>query len=273
MMICGFLFVDFSRRNGYTVNRWKQDAGRKITVMINRVNGNDYYDYTKLNMPTSADATGNGEKFSLDYQRADDKKEEDEGKEKIPKEGMGKNLSGNGARTVLQSGVRLELSGNEPEKDPAEHRGMFSELLSSVRSFVAILMQSFKEILNRIWNDPVPEEEVLQTEDIPVEETERLSEEYLDINASKLMNEGGLTDTLTQRDTLPDRAVREKEIQKYLRSGDLEQVISLLTDDGHKTIAKNSTLLTYYDRTGRLTSLSASDQERILHGDRNTRKL
>ena len=64
--------------------------------MINRVNGNDYYDYTKLNMPTSADTTGNGEKFSLDYQRADDKKEEGEGKEKIPKEGMGKELSGKG---------------------------------------------------------------------------------------------------------------------------------------------------------------------------------
>ena len=50
--------------------------------MINRVNGNDYYDYTKLNMPTSADTTGNGEKFSLDYQREDDKKEEGEGKRK-----------------------------------------------------------------------------------------------------------------------------------------------------------------------------------------------
>ena len=72
---------------------------------------------------------------------------------------------------------------------------------------------------------------------------------------------------------LPDRAAREREIQKYLRTGNLEQVISLLTEDGHRTIAKNSTLLTYYDRTGRLTSLSASDQERILHGDRNTRKL
>ena len=72
---------------------------------------------------------------------------------------------------------------------------------------------------------------------------------------------------------LSGRGNTDKEIQQYLRSGNLEQVISLLTDNGHKTMAKNSSLLTYYDRTGRLTSLSASDQERILHGDRNVRKL
>ncbi len=261
--------------------------------MINRVNGNDYYDYTKLNMPTSADTTGNGEKFSLDYQRADDKKEEGEGKEKIPKEGMGKELSGNGARTMLQSGVRLELSGNGQGKDHTEQKGMLSDLLNTVRSLITIFIQSFKGILNRIWNDPVPEEEVLQTEDVPMEETDRLSEEYLDINSSKIMNgreqsgsqvhvdegipaserEGMWNPESAAGNPLPDRAAREREIQKYLRTGNLEQVISLLTEDGHRTIAKNSTLLTYYDRTGRLTSLSASDQERILHGDRNTRKL
>lgn len=72
---------------------------------------------------------------------------------------------------------------------------------------------------------------------------------------------------------LSGRGARDQEIQKYLRSGNLEQVITLLTENGHRTIARNSSLLTYYDRTGRLTSLSASDQERILHGDRNVKKL
>ncbi|MDE7187124.1 MAG: hypothetical protein K2O13_06410, partial [Lachnospiraceae bacterium] len=168
-----------------------------------------------------------------------------------------------------------------------------SDLLNTVRSWINVFIQSFKGILNRIWNDPVPEEEVLQTEDVPMEETDRLSEEYLDINSSKIMNgrelsgspvhvdegipasgrEGTWNPESAAGNPLPDRAAREREIQKYLRTGNLEQVISLLTEDGHRTIAKNSTLLTYYDRTGRLTSLSASDQERILHGDRNTRKL
>lgn len=53
--------------------------------MINRVSDNDYYDYKKLNMPTAADTNSSGEKFSLDYQRADDKKEDDEKKRRYPK--------------------------------------------------------------------------------------------------------------------------------------------------------------------------------------------
>ena len=270
--------------------------------MVNRVNGNDYYDYTKLSMPTSAEMTGNGEKFSLDYQRTEDEKEEDEGKEKISKEGMGKNPAGNGAHTVMQSGVKLELSGNGREKGLTGQGSTLSALFDTVRTWVAVFVQSFKGLLDRIWNDPVPKEEVLSAQEVPVEETDRFSEEYLELNTSEAESpeaSGNLNGNGTEihasgslhnglragkahnpkmqedRGQRPSagRLDRDKEIQKYLRSGNLEQVISLLTDDGQRTIAKNSSLLTYYDRTGKLTSLSASDQERILHGDRNTRKL
>ena len=58
-----------------------------------------------------------------------------------------------------------------------------------------------------------------------------------------------------------------------MRSGDMERVVNLVTENGQKTMAKNSTLLTYYDRSGKIAPLSASDQERILHGDRNVKKL
>lgn len=241
--------------------------------MINRVSDNDYYDYKKLNMPTAADTNSSGEKFSLDYQPADDKKEEDEKKEKISREGLDKNPAGNRSRTVMHSGVKLELSGNNPEKENAERKDSFSDLFHTVRSWVTTLIQSFKGLLDRIWNDPVPEETVLSAEEAPVEETDRLSEEYLEINPPA-PSEISIEETLeTPAEMLSGRGNRDKEIQQYLRSGNLEQVISLLTENGHKTVAKNSSLLTYYDRTGRLTSLNASDQERILHGDRNVKKL
>lgn len=235
--------------------------------MVNRVNGNDYYDYAKLKMPTSADTSGSGEKFSLDYQRAGDKKEEEEGKEKIPQDGVGKGFLKNGAQTVEQGGVKLELSGNGQDKNTPGQESMLSGLFDTVRSFIALFVQSFKAVLGRIWNDPVPEEEVLPSEEIPVEETDRLSEEYL--------NENPLEEPAADMagETVPGGEDRDQDIRKYLRSGNLEQAISLLTEEGHKTMAKNSTLLTYYDRTGRLTSLSASDQDRILHGDRNVKKL
>ncbi len=64
-----------------------------------------------------------------------------------------------------------------------------------------------------------------------------------------------------------------QEIQPYLQKGDLNQVINLLTDNGKKAAARNSTLLTYYDRNGRMVEPNASDSQRILYGDRNARTL
>lgn len=40
-----------------------------------------------------------------------------------------------------------------------------------------------------------------------------------------------------------------------------------------KYVARNSDLVTYYDRSGKLVQPNASDKERILHGDRNVKKL
>lgn len=241
--------------------------------MINRVSDNDYYDYKKLSMPTSADTNSSGEKFNLDYQRADDRKEDEKNKEKVSRDGLDKNLSGNRSSTVMQSGVKLELSGNRQEKETAEQEDAFSDLFRTVRSWITAFIQSFKGLIDKIWNDPVPEETVLSAEEAPIEESDRLSEEYLEMNPAALPDETIVASTEAPEEILSGRVEKDKEIQKYLRSGNVEQVISLLTENGHKTMAKNSSLLTYYDRTGRLTSLSASDQERILHGDRNVRKL
>ena len=246
--------------------------GKKDT-MINRVSDNDYYDYKKLNMPMAADTNSNGEKFSLDYQRADDKKEEDDDKEKVSKEGLDKNLAGNRSRTVMQSGVKLELSGNGPEKGTSTQKDTFADLFRTVRSWFAMFVQSFKGLLDRVWNDSVPEETVLSAEEAPLEETDRLSEEYLEMNQDALSDEPVKAAAELPEEVLSERMEKDREIQKYLRSGNLDQVIRLLTEDGQRTIAKNSSLLTYYDRTGRFTSLSASDQERILYGDRNVKKL
>lgn len=66
---------------------------------------------------------------------------------------------------------------------------------------------------------------------------------------------------------------RNREIRQSLRDGNMDHVISLLTDNGRKTVAKNSTLLTSYDKNGRVVEPNASDRERALHGDRNTWKL
>lgn len=240
--------------------------------MVNRVNGNEYYDYSQLKMPDVADKTDNGEKFSLNYQHT---QEETTEKDKKEKDGETEKLN-NGTRTVLQGGVRLELSRNSAQTVSDRMRGKEERpqdtgqnLISMVQSWLHALVQAVKDIANKIWNDTAPQEDVAEETAPEAEEPERQTEEYLALkNLEDLRNPEG-----TARQQLKRQADRDKEIQKYLRSGNLEQVINMVTDNGHKTMAKNSTLLTYYDRTGRIAPLSASDQERILHGDKNVRKL
>lgn len=256
--------------------------------MVNKINNNDYHDYSKLKMPNAADKSENGEKFSLNYQRAQEEKEDKDKKDKEGESGAAGKIP---PRTVVQGGVRLELSRNNQlssdmrasGKDGTQASGQ--SLIDTVRSWLQTFAQSLKDFFYRIWND-----EKVQADAVNVEETafdkadgaidgdgtepdlkepERLTEEYLALNNPESMeNPEDAAKQQIQRET-----DRNKEIQKYLRSGNLDQVISLVTENGRKTMAKNSTLLTYYDRTGRIAPLSASDQERILHGDKNVRKL
>lgn len=58
-----------------------------------------------------------------------------------------------------------------------------------------------------------------------------------------------------------------------VRSNDPDEIASFMVDYGGKHLAKNTDLLTTYNRSGMLTSPNASDKRRILQGDRGVRKL
>lgn len=216
--------------------------------MVNKIDGNYYNDYTPPK--TVSSIQDNGEKFSLNYNQENLQAQEQEKKEEKEK-----------TSTTERSGVRLELSQNgqqppdvlqrsskaeRPERSQAERASFLDTLQKIFTDFV----QTVKTIFNRIWNEP---EDTVQSSDVTPEEAERYTEEYLALKGKPVD--------------------KDAEIQKYLHTGNLKQVISLLTDNGKKTIAKNSNLLTYYDRSGRLTQINPSDRERILHGDRNTKEL
>lgn len=242
-----------------------------VTDMVNKINGNDHYDYTKLKMPDSSDAAYDGEKFSLAYQRAQEKDEEKEKDKADQPDTAGKGRQ----RTVVQSGVKLELSGSaQPYESSANgdtRQTLLKEpsLIDTVRSWMSIFIKSVKEFLYKIWNDSVPDPVSDGNETEMSDEPEKLTEEYL---AIRNLEELSTSDSGLSRQTEIDKKQNE-EIQNVLRSGNMKRIVDMVTENGQKTMAKNSTLLTYYDRTGKITPLSASDQERILHGDRNATKL
>lgn len=251
--------------------------------MVNKINGNDYYDYSKLKMPNAADKAANGEAFSLNYKLAQEKaKEKDKKDEEQDSETVQSDMKPGGKRTVTQGGVKLELSnqgltpGQSKSGASSQAQTVISNVLDNFRSWISTWIRSVKDFLYKVWNDtPRPDEtqafdSAAQGE---IREAEKFTEEYLAFNHLDQPRDDRNYKKENPAGMVSRDVDREKEIQKYLRSGNLEQVISLLTEDGRKTMAKNSNLLTYYDRTGRITQLSASDQERILHGDRNVRKL
>ena len=249
--------------------------------MINRIDGNQYNDYNAAKTVNSI--KDSGEKFSLDYKNAyngqnDLQSEETEEKDSV----AGKER----ARTTEKNGVRLEISrdGQQAGERHGQVKSTEDErpqttmpFLERVQKFITDFIQTMKELFNRIWNEP-PSQDTVQSSDVSPDEAERYTEEYLALKGLKESGQKATTDETAEREVLAERIEnnsvdKDAQIQKYLHDGNLDRVISLLTDNGHKTIAKNSNLLTYYDRSGRITQINPSDRERILHGDRNTRKL
>jgi hypothetical protein len=138
-----------------------------------------------------------------------------------------------------------------------------SPFFAALQNVFQKILQTVRDVFDKIWNDPQPAE----TAELSAEETENTESSGI---AAKKADSTGLS---AQESEEISEENKEEKIQEYLHSGNLDQVMNLLTDYGKKSVAKNSSLLTYYDRQGRLTEINPSDRERIMHGDRNVRKL
>lgn len=247
--------------------------------MVNKIDGNNYYVYTK---PNKVNLPDTDEKFSLDYEK--------EGSQAGLKDN--KELSDSEKEQAAErSGVRIEISGKGMEQqkqaETTEHPNASgtTSLLDTIRTFLTAAVAAIKDIFNKIWNNPLPEDTVKDT--LEVSEAAEASEntdsagipgdtETPDaagaIKVTEIIETTGFTDT-AENVSRTDEENSEHEIRKHLENGDMEQVIRILTDNGRKMPARNSTLLTSYDRNGRMVKLDASVQQRTLYGDKNTRKL
>lgn len=239
--------------------------------MVNRVDGNHYYEYTKMKNVSVSDT---GEKFSLDYKQDELSSE----KEKKDKEVSEREKQ----QAVEKAGVKVELSGygraagalDKSRADMVKGRtsaGQGQSLFASIQEIFKTAIAAFKDFFDKIWNEPEAEETVKAD---AVKQEGIGAESEASQNFSELLGEQQDTELPETAESFYQNEARlNREIQPYLRKGDLNQVMNLLTDNGKKTAAKNSTLLTYYDRNGRMVEPSASDSQRILYGDRNARKL
>lgn len=230
--------------------------------MVNKIDGNNYYVYTN---PKKVNIHDSDEKFSLDYEKEESQT------------GLKDNKL-----AAEQNGVRIEISGKgmeqqkQAETPEQQNESGTTSLLNTIRTFLTAAITAIKDIISKIWNNPIPEDAVMDTSEnidyAGIAGDTEPPEAAGAIRVTEIIEAAGFTDT-AETVSPTDEENSEREIQKHLQNGDMEQVIRILTDNGRKTPARNSTLLTSYDKNGRMVEPDASIRQRTLYGDRNTRKL
>lgn len=208
--------------------------------MIDRVNNNPYtnaYNNTKIKKTVSDDTPkfllGDEEGVVWDRQ---DKSEKEDGKT------VNKTASVKEDRAELESVKQLDITNREVTSD-ADNKSSFSvkNIFDGIKSFIS-------RILKAVW--------------------------YEDDKENQEDNEEALTnkDVAATKYDIPDEKEKDKLIRDSISKKDNAEVMRLITDNYSKIPAKNSTLLTRYDKHGNIQDVNGADKVRILT-DKNGMKM
>jgi len=155
-------------------------------------------------------------------------------------------------------GVEVELSTEavkKVEEDALPKQG-FVEFLKGI-------VESIKLFFDKLWNGEDGAQTAKSAEDANDKYEDRYEDKYADRYEDRYYDESG--DKYAAVDTS-----RTEETSSL--SNDAESIANFMVDYGGRRLAKNSDLLTQYDRTGKIVTPNASDKRRILQGDGKTRK-
>ena len=213
--------------------------------MVDRVGSNPGYGYPQVNdKKVNTNTTGTGEKFQLDY-----------GKEGAIYEPSSEALKRQQAeKTSLkkaeesakaeEDGVRLTLSSaaTEQVKNEADTGTLTGGILDAVTSIVNKVFDVIKGFISSIWNDEPKVNDSVDVSDIGAEAYEKST-------------------------AIPEEIKVEKPKTQFEKAK-AEAEAFLASSEGKK-VARNSDLLTYYDKHGTVINVSPSDRQRILYGDKN----
>lgn len=249
--------------------------------MIDRVNNQKYYDYAKINQQKRESTEApefnlNMGKEGVIYEKGQQKKAAKPKETAMEPEGQE-----HGA--AASTGVKVEISSKGYEKSARERQR--ASLVEQVQKYAAIAVDFLKSVWDRIWNDhPKPKEaqfpEILEDK---MSGAEGLSEET-GLAVSNAINspqgelgqpEGWPAGKLSGRlsDRLADSIYTQEEIRQLFRRGNQKEIEAFLSNNGEKHLARNTELLTQYDKKGSIVGINSYDRDLILHGNRNQIKL
>lgn len=225
--------------------------------MVNRVNGQKYYEYAKVNRQ-KRESTESSE-FHMDMQNQGVIYEKSEEKKETSKATAKKEAATEAAEKV-QSGVKIELSNQGQHR--AERGRQREAFVEQVQEFAQKAITFLKALWDRVWNDAPQQKET----EFPEVLAERMGE------AGEQSQETELYD-LDGKDMLAQSIYSQEEIRAIFRRGDQREIQDFLSNHGERHLAKNSDLLTQYDKRGTIVGINRSDKELILHGGKNEIKL
>ena len=127
-----------------------------------------------------------------------------------------------------------------------------SSFVSSVKDTINQLITVFKNFFASLWNGSGKSSDITDSDD---KAAALSSDDLSDTDSTDIMpaNENVLSET--------------EDVIDLPKTDDLDSIKSYLNDyNGHR-LARNSSLLTSYDRFGRLVEPGVSDKDKILRGD------
>ena len=220
--------------------------------MVNGINSNNpinSYSNTSVR-PSKADMDAPA--FLLQYDEKGvvwDRDEKESDKESETRESA-KN-GGSSQRSVAgeRNNYKKQIeAGEKKSEQPVELGDLFGSILSKIKSF-------FSSFLNFIWygDEDNASDEHGDTEESPL------------IKAADSPQEAHTAGTYT--------ADTETVIKDMIARHDMDGVVDVLTKNHTIQPARNSTLLTYYNRHGKIVDMSQTNTGRILHGDRHVKTM
>lgn len=224
--------------------------------MIDRIDNTNYYN----NYPTTQKKKVDTNDFSLNLKNKPFTEEKEFTKEDT-------------------SGVQLDLyhdtsSSMEKERTHEKQPSVQGNTVSSgvtleqMKQVIHSFVQLVKETWNAIWNEPSVKEEM---------QSQESKEDVVDIVDATVDNQALFeAKDMAGNNSYTARGEDKPEdilVQRALKSKDLNRLTDMITQNGKLKLAKNSQLLTTYDRQGKIVQLDGSEKERILRGDKNLMKL
>lgn len=232
--------------------------------MVDRVNGQKYYEYAKINQDKRKNV--DSPEFHLDPEKQGVIYEKGEEKKQAAKAQTSQDAA-KSAQSNASSGVKVEIS--HQGKEQAARSRQRTDFTEQIRKFAETAVTFLKSLWDRIWNEPAVREQA-EFPEVLEERMEKVGEKT-DFHSSSEQIPGEYLLPGTADFTQP--VYSKEEIRAIFRRGNRQEIENFLSDNGKRHLVKNSDLLTQYDRTGAIIGVDRSDKELILHGNKNEIKL